>query len=1085
MFLLHLLIHDANASFSWYPRIESDSYNHSIKLANDLFRASNYDSAIYYYNKARFSYEDKNDKDSLYYCLVQLSKSNIALSNFDAALHFANQAKYLLNEHSANNNLRLAENDYLVGTIHNKVGEVNLAEISFINAKEKCSLIHYDSLEALVGKALGNINLSKGNYNNALVFYQDALELENSRNASSNQLRASLIQNIGIIYSLTGEYILAGEFFQKSMLLKEEYLADDDPHLANVYINYGRFQTVMGNQTEALFYLDKAEKLFYTTFGPDYPGLASIFFNKGSIYIIQSNYDKALDYHEKAIELYSKIRRQDDNIFGSLFNNIGIIYENFGEFDKAIEYYKKSLDFDLQPNTYVRALSNLASCYHSMKDYNNSELTYKYAIAEAEKYFGRNSFISSNLYLNYGNLCDEIDKHDEAHKYIYKSFSINSQIKGLSDSFLANNLTQLGIHHSNHGEYLIALEYFQLALISAVESFHEGDVYQNPSKEDLFVDLNLFNALYSKLKTFFQYYLDQTKNQQDLLTAYETAVLSVELNDMIKSSFAAENSKLIFTSRTNELYNLAVLIAVELYELTGNMEYFEKSFELSERSKGAVLLSSIRESEAIDIGIIPEDIRLEETTLKNTITTYKKLILDEIQKENPDSIKLVLWKNEVFARSLRYDSLVASIEIDYPDYYNLKYSNETARIGDIQNELENSELLVEYKIIDTILITFCVSRDTVFLVKSKLGEDFLSTVESYIGFINSFPTVSNSLNVFKAFVSNSNELFSILIEPIYNIESYSKIIVIPDDYLLYMTFEALVQEKDLGDKANYRGLNYLIKDYVVSYANSATILMHKVSKRKKNGRLLAMAPDYDNIEERLENPAISLRNLSQYLNPLDFTLKEVRSISSVFNGRLLIEEEATEKNFKEVASNYGILHFAMHTIIDDENPLTSKLVFSLNNDSIEDGFLNTYEIYNLDLNAELAVLSACKTGIGKMSKGEGIMSLARGFLYAGVPGIVMTLWEVEDISSATIMEDFYKFLKKGYRKDRALRDAKLKYLESADQLNSHPYFWAAYVQIGDNSTVGRRNNYHLYLIIAIILSLVGFGIYRFKLRKKS
>ena len=102
----------------------------------------------------------------------------------------------------------------------------------------------------------------------------------------------------------------------------------------------------------------------------------------------------------------------------------------------------------------------------------------------------------------------------------------------------------------------------------------------------------------------------------------------------------------------------------------------------------------------------------------------------------------------------------------------------------------------------------------------------------------------------------------------------------------------------------------------------------------------------------------------------------------------------------------------MHTLINDEVPLASKLVFSYNNDTVEDGFLNTYEIYNLDLNAELAVLSACETGIGKLSKGEGIMSLARGFMYAGVPGIVMTLWAVEDIAGAQIITEFYINLKK-------------------------------------------------------------------------
>ena len=126
-----------------------------------------------------------------------------------------------------------------------------------------------------------------------------------------------------------------------------------------------------------------------------------------------------------------------------------------------------------------------------------------------------------------------------------------------------------------------------------------------------------------------------------------------------------------------------------------------------------------------------------------------------------------------------------------------------------------------------------------------------------------------------------------------------------------------------------------------------------------------------------------------------------------------------------------------------------------------------HSIYNLDLNAKLAVLSACRTGTGKLSKGEGIMSLARGFLYAGVPGIIMTLWAVEDISGADIISGFYNNLFKGQSKDMALRNSKLTYLEHADQLHAHPYFWAAYVQIGDNSPISVQRNIRVYILAAI------------------
>ncbi|MCK4287845.1 MAG: CHAT domain-containing protein, partial [Bacteroidales bacterium] len=196
---------------------------------------------------------------------------------------------------------------------------------------------------------------------------------------------------------------------------------------------------------------------------------------------------------------------------------------------------------------------------------------------------------------------------------------------------------------------------------------------------------------------------------------------------------------------------------------------------------------------------------------------------------------------------------------------------------------------------------------------------------------------------------------------------------------------------------------------------------------------------------------------------------------------------ATELNFKTFANNFDVLHFAMHTIIDDENPMHSKMVFTLDNDSVEDGCLNTYEIYNLDLNARLAVLSACNTGFGKLSKGEGIMSLARGFLYSGVQSIIMTLWKIEDKSGVEIMTKFYTNLKKGNSIDNALRKAKLDYLKSASQFRAHPYFWAAYVDIGNTSPLCKSTGINPILLsvcVLIIIVILSVWIYRKKYLSK-
>jgi CHAT domain-containing protein len=201
--------------------------------------------------------------------------------------------------------------------------------------------------------------------------------------------------------------------------------------------------------------------------------------------------------------------------------------------------------------------------------------------------------------------------------------------------------------------------------------------------------------------------------------------------------------------------------------------------------------------------------------------------------------------------------------------------------------------------------------------------------------------------------------------------------------------------------------------------------------------------------------------------------EEVIRSSSIWRGKYFTDQRATEENFKRIVHGARIIHLASHAIIDDENPMYSKLVFSPGKDTIEDGLLHTYELYNMDLHAELACLSACNTGFGRIKSGEGVVSLARGFIYAGVPNVLMSLWSVPDNSTSQIMTDFYGFLKKGMGKAEALRQAKLKYLETADENTSAPYYWAAFTLVGDNKPISADAKFRWYWILILSILLIG------------
>ena len=217
--------------------------------------------------------------------------------------------------------------------------------------------------------------------------------------------------------------------------------------------------------------------------------------------------------------------------------------------------------------------------------------------------------------------------------------------------------------------------------------------------------------------------------------------------------------------------------------------------------------------------------------------------------------------------------------------------------------------------------------------------------------------------------------------------------------------------------------------------------------------------------------------------------KEIRLLKSKYKGLYPTKMNASEKAWKKNAPDYGILHFAMHGLIDEKDPEYSSLVFSENGDKEEDNFLYAYEIKQSKLNASMVVLSACETGAGKYQRGEGVLSIGRGFMYAGVPAVVMTLWKLNDQSASELIENFYTNLEAGQQKDKALQQAKIKYLETSNNMAAHPALWACFVQLGDYSAIKiEKVDYFNYVIISVVIgSVLAFVIlfYYLMLKKRK
>jgi CHAT domain-containing protein len=307
-------------------------------------------------------------------------------------------------------------------------------------------------------------------------------------------------------------------------------------------------------------------------------------------------------------------------------------------------------------------------------------------------------------------------------------------------------------------------------------------------------------------------------------------------------------------------------------------------------------------------------------------------------------------------------------------------------------------------------------------------------------------------------------LYDVLIAPV---EGYlregTELIIAPDDILFYLPFEILVAEaKQAETPYDFEKATFLLEKYAVSYTPSASVLETRLLKpRAAEGTLLAFGnPDFSGSEEDQASVELMASTMPYAgglvrggcLIPLPNSETEVKAIGGLLRGaegRVYTGQRATEEAFKREGSRFRILHFATHFLVDDRQPLYSKIVLARDEEARQDGYLQTYEIFNTKLNADLVVLSACNTGLGKLSRGEGLIGMNRAFWYAGVPSLVVSLWSVDDEATSVIMEHFYRYLGTGASKKEALQRAKLDYLETAQGNKKDPFYWAPFILMGD------------------------------------
>jgi CHAT domain-containing protein len=527
------------------------------------------------------------------------------------------------------------------------------------------------------------------------------------------------------------------------------------------------------------------------------------------------------------------------------------------------------------------------------------------------------------------------------------------------------------------------------------------------------------------------------------------------------------------------IFEQAIYYALLAADEEKDNKYKEEAFLISERSKSILLFESLQENTANKFSGVPDSLIERESSLKKLASFIEKKKRDAIiEKEEK---KVVGYEKELLQIQLEIDKISVKIKNNYPSYYQLKYPELKINPNDIMSKLGDSTVMIEYFQGKNRSFVFVLRKNSFECHQIIADSTVNNRVLEFQKLVSDLPyAMKQPEEYFEKYKKSASELYNFWLGPYLSPKDKGKrLVIINDGSLSYLPFEALLTTDVKTKNPNYKSLPYLLKDYTINYDYSAELwLRHQQSKKQINGRVYAMAPSYIKKNEKSESSVSAYRtgkekNLRSGIGELPGAEKEFKMLKNRYKGFYPSKMNASEKTWKENAHEYGILHFAMHGLIDEKEPEFSSLVFTEDGNKEEDNFLYAYEIKQSKLNASMVVLSACETGAGKYQRGEGVLSIGRGFMYAGVPSIVMTLWKLNDQSASELIGNFYANLEAGQQKDKALQEAKIKYLETSNDMAAHPALWACFIQLGDYSPIIlAQKSYFNYLIISAVIGSV-------------
>ncbi len=1007
------------------------------------------------------------------------NKHDSSILHFERAREIYLEEQYMRGVVASDN--KISEN--LCGTFK-LTRAMELAEEAYAMADEH--LGEWDIEKANALNNIGNIHYLTGRHELALEEYERALEIANHETHEEVLFSAPTSLGIGNVYFGKHQYEEAFKHFQMALDANVRILGRNHPYVANSYLSLGNLYRNKGSYNLATEYYDRALKINIRTFGENHPDVATTYIGIGDIYQTKGTLDLAMQYYRQALVIYKRFLHPMNPKFGAIYLGMAEVYTKQGNYDDALKYYQEALGLyektiGLEHQNSVQSYLGIGNTYMAQEHFKEALEYYNKVLDINFNLVGENHVNSSRANNNMGAIYYYFGDFQLSIRFFKKALNIDRAIHSEKHPDVAAGYYNLSSVYSELGDIQTALEYCQSAINSSIIDFDNENVFINPVLINYFDSKELM--LYLKKKgQLLEEGFSRSENVKGLDISLQSFVLSDSLVEQIRQTYTDRRDQIqlsseagqIYESSVNASYNLMNLINKENVKFIGQnvtyeskrKEYENRFFYFTEKDKGAILFSSLAESNAKSFGGIPDDLLERENELKDIINSFTQELA-----ANPDSAMLEFYQRELFKANREYESLIEQFELDYPKYFDLKYDVHVTSLKDIQSFLDDS----------TMMISYFITSDYIYVAHIDNKEMKIAKTEKMYEYERAIKAVRKGVlyQSDQIYLEYARELYTQLF-PMKIPDHIKNLIIVQDGVMATVPFEVLLTEEVQTNNVDYSTLPYLIRDYSISYTFSANLLYktfrnEKLLRDKAPNDGMVIAPvTFENAltalksaKEKSYKDANTAKNLRKGVSmpaseivPLPGTESEVATIDTLFNQNDKVASEYMRESARESLAksgemdNYNYIHIASHGFVDQEEPEFSGIF--LKPDLNEDGILFAGEVYNINLNSELVTLSACETGLGKISKGEGIIGLTRALIYAGAKNITVSLWKVSDTSTQQLMIDYYsEFLPLSIPEDQkqslnyapALKAAKMKMIEQGGEF-AHPYYWSPFVLIG-------------------------------------